>query len=376
MHKSIVIIGAGPSGLLLAQMLSNRGIDCIILENRNEPFLRKQDRGGWLEHSLVETLKAEIFPNNLENQGIPIKQIDFKIENTTYSIAFAKEKNQSIIYDQKNLVADLLQGLKENEIPIIFEAKAQRYEGLENEKIRIVYTLDGQIYEMTCDYVIGCDGFRGISRRSIPRDLRKEYKEELPLAWLEWIVDGNALSKHPVIAYHKHGFAMQSRNANGQTRYYLQVERGMEMDDLPPTDEIWNEIESRLGTKVKRGKMLNLKLDYMRSFYTNLMQHGRLFIAGDAAHQVPRLGSKGINMALKDAARLAQAFNGFYKKKDPGLLKKYTKQSLEINLKTIDYTNQLNRLFHKKTASDLEEKLKQLLTNKSQKTKLIKFFIG
>jgi len=391
MHKKVVIIGAGPAGLLLARMLFNRGIDCLILENRNEIFLRKLNRGGSLGNHIVQTLLEEKASNNLITEGIPLTQFDFQIGDKKIELSLlleGKEKQQKkhtkhpnhpIIYDQKNLVADLIDGLKTDEAPIISEAKAQRYEGLESDKVNIIYTLDGQLNEISCDYVVGCDGYRGISRRSIPNDLRTETKEELPYAWLEWIVNEKPSSQNPVIALNKNGFAMQMVNANDQTRCYLQVKRGIEMDDLPAEEKIWDMVKERLGTPVFRSEMLNKKLDYMRSFHTNLMQFGRLFIAGEAAHQVPRFGSKGFNMAMADSIKLAQAFTQFYNDKDESYLKNYSKECLSSNLKIISYTKYLNQLFHKNEEENTkaqQNEIETLLTDEIKKQEFIDYLVG
>ncbi len=381
MHKQIVIIGAGPSGLLLARMLSNRGIDCLILENRNEAFFKKISRGGFLEDKIVKVLLKEKASQNLQAKGIPLKQFDFRINGESLLLSLEEKgpEKQAVIYDQSNLVLDLIESLKAEEVPIIFEAKGQRYEGLESDKVRIVYTLDGQLHDITCDYVVGCDGFRGISRRSIPRAQRTETKEELDFAWMEWIVEGEPESKAPILALHKEGFAMQSINANKQTRYYFQIERGIEKDDLPPPQTIWEELEKRLGLKTSRGKMLNIKLDYMRFFHSDLMQHGRLFIAGDAAHQVPRWGSKGLNMALADAINLAEAFNGWYNLKEKLFLDSYSNSCVAENLIKQQYTLYLNQIFHKNKKREFEAQVKEvkdLLTEENKKQKLLEFLIG
>lgn len=390
-HHQVVIIGAGPSGLLLARMLFNSGIDCLVIENRNEFFLRQKNRGGFLEKKIIKLLEHESTQitefgieqehTQITKKGIPLNQIDFQIANQKYVISLNKhsENSGALIYDQKLIVGNLLEGLKRDGQEFLFEAKGQRYIGLENKKVKIVYTLDGQIYNLTCDYVVGCDGFRGISRKSIPIALREETKEELPYAWLEWIVKGRPSSKNPIIAFQADGFAMQTINADRQTRYYLQVKRGVELDDLPSDNEIWNILEKRLCINVQRGEIRNKKLDYMRSFSSSPMQFGRLFLAGDAAHQVPRLGSKGINMAFADAARLAKGFFEFYENKNITFLNNYTQSCLDENLETIKYTNYINQLFHRNegvTFAAQIEAIQQLLTTEQNRITFQNYLIG
>lgn len=376
-HHQVVIIGAGPAGLLLARLLVNQNIDCVILENRNEAFLRKNNRGGFLEQEVAQLLQRENSNCSIQEKGKVINQIHFHYDDKIINLPIIEKS--PIIYDQKNVVADLLDSLKADAIPIIFEAKGQRYEGLTDDKIKIVYTLNGQLYSMTANYVAGCDGFRGISRRSIPKKLRQEIQQELPYAWLEWTVDKAPVSEAPIIAFHKNGFAMQTPSTNRQTRFYLQVKRGTEMDDLPSANEIWTDVETRLGTPVNRGELLERKLDYMRFYSTLAMQYGRLFIAGDAAHQVPRFGSKGINLALRDADKLAKGFIELYKNNTATFLDNYSSRCVEENSPIMRSAKKFNQVFHKEEAVKYTKKVKQIhqvLTDKSSKNELIQYLTG
>lgn len=380
-HHQVVIIGAGPAGLLLARMLANQQIDCVILENRNEAFLKHNNRGGFLEQEVAQLLQRENINNQIQEKGKAIHEIHFHLNGEKLKLSLEEETAQKapIIYDQKNVVMDLMESLKADNVPIIFEAKGQRYEGLTADIVKIVYTLDGQLYSLTADYVAGCDGFRGISRRSIPKKIRQEVQEELPYAWLEWLVNKRPTISSPIIAFHPNGFAMQTSNANRQTRFYMQVERGTEMDDLPPVEEIWTDLETRLGTTVNLGAMEHQKLDYMRYHTCEPMQHGRLFIAGDAAHQAPRLGSKGINLALKDAAKLAIGFIEFYKNSHSTLLDNYSQSCFKENSPVIEMAKHFNQLFHKEERIDYTQKLQrihQLLTDDTQKQLLRQYLIG
>jgi len=379
MHRPVVIIGAGPAGLLLARMLKNRNIDCLVLENRNETFLRKLYRGGILESRIVDKLDNEGASENLKTKGIPLEYIDFNIGAEKIRIDLSNERNVPLIYDQQNIVFDLLASLKQDNVDIIWEAKGQRYEGLDSDQVRIVYTLDGGLYDVTCDYAVGCCGFRGISRRSIPANTRKEVKEELEFAWLEWHSEKIEELDSPIVGFGENGFAMALSTINGETRFYYQIKRGTEKDDLPPLEDIWKETMERLSTSFQPKEMNNRKLDYMRRFYTDSLRYKRLFIAGDSAHQVPRFGSKGLNMAFSDAMILADAFALHFNDNDSTGLDQYTQKALNVNLPILEKTSYWNALFHAKEKTENSQTIKEIVTalsDEQQQKSFINFLIG
>ncbi len=348
MHKKVAVIGAGPAGILLTRMLRNRDIDVILFENRNEKYLRRLDRGGYLNQSTFDLLTKESNGEILAQKAIPIKsKIVIEQEEKAIPI-FENNEEGAWILDQGFIINTLLDELKEEECPILWEAKAQRYEGIESDKVKIIYTQDGQLHDLTCDYVIGCDGYRGISRRSIPQPLRNEHLEELPLAWVEWRTDAKLSNPTPKMGMHEDGFAMMIGDCKHGTRYYLEIKRGTEVDDLPSEEELWEMVETRLDIKIERQAMQGKIIDYMRLFYSEMMQHGRLFIAGDAAHQVPRLGSGGLNMAFQDASRMAIALEQHYNNNNSEYLSNYTQDSLDENISLIHQINEMNKKYHQK----------------------------
>ncbi len=380
MQTQVAIIGAGPAGLLLGHLLQQAGIDTIILENRNEKYLRANWRSGMIEPAIAQFLIDNGVGEQLQKKGIKVGEIHFHYNGQKKSIAFG-DKNP-IIYNQHDLIGDLIDIRKKSQQPIIFEGKGQRYEGLDTPNPRIHYTLDAALYQLDCEFVIGCDGFRGISRRVIPVNTRKEIKEELPYAWLDWLVDASATIKEPIYAYHPNGFALQMPTSDGKTRLHLQIKRGTEKDDLPSESALWQQLETRLDTKLNRGKVIQQKLDYMRHFHTENWRHGRLFIAGDAAHVVERTGSKGLNMALADAIYLAEALITFYKKEDKFGLNNYTHRALTRTLEVKKFTAWFTKLMHVNLEESFVEKelqfqeLSNLFEDKAAVENLVQNLMG
>ena len=380
MQTQVAIIGAGPAGLLLGHLLQRAGINTVILENRNEKYLQANWRGGMIEPAIAQTLIDYGVGRQLQKEGIKVAGIQFHYNGQKQRITFGD--TPPIIYNQHDLTRDLINLRKKSEQPIIFEGKGQRYEGLDTPNPRIHYTLDAALYQLDCEFVIGCDGFRGISRRVILASTRKEVQEELPYAWLDWLVDAPAKIKEPIYGYHSDGFALQLPTSDGKTRLHLQIERGTETDDLPSEAELWQQLETRLDTKLNRGKVIQQKLDYMRHFHTQNWQYGRLFIAGDAAHVVERTGSKGLNMALADAIYLAEALGDFYKKGDKFGLDNYTNHALTRTLEIKAFTNWFTKLMHaipNQTESEKENQFiefRKFLNDQEVINRFAKQFIG
>ena len=380
MQTQVAIIGAGPAGLLLGHLLQQAGIDTVILENRNENFLQANWRGGMIEPAIAQILIDNGVGEQLQKEGIQVAGIHFHYNGQKQRVVLGEQ--HPIIYNQHDIIGDLINVRKKSQQPIIFEGKGQRYEGLDTSNPKIHYTLDAALYQLDCEFVIGCDGFRGISRRVIPASTRKETQEELPYAWLDWLVDAPAIIKEPIYAYHSNGFALQMPTSDGKTQLHLQIKRGTEKDDLPSETELWQQLEIRLNTELNRGKIIQQKLDYMRHFHTQNWQHGRLFIAGDAAHVVERTGSKGLNMAFADAIYLAEALIAFYKNRDRTGLDNYTSRALIRTLEVKKFTAWFTKLMHVNLEESKVEKepqfreINNLFKNKIAIENLVKNLIG
>lgn len=383
MKTQVAIIGAGPAGLLLGHLLYRAGIDTIILENRNEPFLRRNFKGGMIEAAIAEFLINNGVGERLQKEGIKVEVINFQTNGQMYPLVLeSKAGKYPILYNQHDIIGDLIDQRKANGQPLIFEGKGQRYEGLQTPTTTIHYTLNAALHRLTCEFVIGCDGFTGISRQVIPRNIRKEVSVDLPYAWLDLLIDAEPTSNQPIYAYHSAGFAMQTPTSDGKTRFHLQIERGTEVDDLPSMDELWNQLEIRLNIIPNRGKVLQRKLDYMRHYHTQIWQHEHLYIAGDAAHFVERTGSKGLNMAFADAIYLAEALIQFYKKGAKKPLNNYSQRCLERTLKIKEFTHWFTKLLHPLPSQSKVEKAQQAqsilaqLEHKTAKHKLINQLVG
>lgn len=347
MKTQVGIIGAGPAGLLLARILYNNGISSVILENRNEKYLRERLRAGVQEQGTVETFIAEGVGDKLKKECMIHDGIHFHFNGEKHHINVKNLTDGKVVtvYGQKNITNDMIDKSHEDEMTIIFEAKAQRLEGLDTKNPVIHYSLDGRMHILECDFVAGCDGFHGISRPSIPKEKRNIYEHEFPYSWFGILAEAPPISHDVIYAHHPNGFALQSMRGPELSRLYIQCPNGTDPDAYED-DYLWDELDLRLGIKNNRGKIIDKGVAPMRSFVCDNMQHGRLFIAGDAAHIVPPTGAKGMNLAVADVKVLSKGLIDFYKNKDEDILNRYTEICLRRIWKVERFSWWVTNTFH------------------------------
>jgi p-hydroxybenzoate 3-monooxygenase len=307
-RTQVGIVGAGPAGLVLAHLLHLRGIDSVVLESRSREYVESRIRAGVLEQGTVDLLVEMGVGERLRREGLVHEGIELQFGGERHRIHFTElTGGRSItVYGQQEVVKDLIAARLETGRPLLFEAEVV---GVDAERAVVRYTHEGVEQTLECDLVAGCDGFHGVCRDSIPDGVLRETSREYPFGWLGILAEAPPSNEELIYAYHERGFALHSMRSPQLTRLYLQCRPDEPLDDWPD-ERIWEELRTRLGLPgwtLHEGPIVEKGVTGMRSFVVEPMQHGRLYLAGDAAHIVPPTGAKGLNLAVADVRVLADA---------------------------------------------------------------------
>ncbi|MGY5060455.1 4-hydroxybenzoate 3-monooxygenase [Streptomyces sp. 900105755] len=329
MRTTVGIIGAGPAGLLLARLLHNAGIDSVVLESRDRSYVEHRQRAGILEQGTVDVLRAAGAGERLDREGLRHDGIELRFAKQRHRVDFpGLTGGRSVtVYAQTEVCKDLIALQLKEGGPLLFEAEALAVEGAESERPRIRFRHEGRESVLECDYVAGCDGFWGVARAAFPEPLSRVFERAYPYAWLGILADVAPSHDELVYARHERGFALLSMRSPSVSRLYLQVPAGTDAEDW--TDgAIWDELERRFETdddwRLERGPITQKSVTPMRSYVHEPMRHGRLLLAGDAAHIVPPTGAKGLNLAVGDVVTLARALVHEKETGSPELLDAYS----------------------------------------------------
>ncbi|QYX82252.1 4-hydroxybenzoate 3-monooxygenase [Streptomyces akebiae] len=315
MHTTVGIIGGGPAGLLLARLLHNAGIDSVVLERKDRTYVEQRQRAGILEQATVDVLRSAGAGARLDAEGIPHDGIELRFGGRAHRVDFPELTGgrRVWVYAQTEVVKDLIALQLTDGGPLLFEAEVHAVEGADTDRPVIRYTHEGREQTLTCDYVVGCDGFHGVARDAVPEGVRTSYERTYPYSWLGILADAPPVYEELIYAHSERGFALASMRSPSVSRLYLQVPNGTDPADWSD-ERIWDELDARFaltahpGWRLKRGPITSKAVLPMRSHVTEPMRHGRLFLAGDAAHIVPPTGAKGLNLAATDVIVLARAF--------------------------------------------------------------------
>jgi p-hydroxybenzoate 3-monooxygenase len=347
LKTQVGIIGAGPAGLTLALKLQKEGISSVILENRSREYVENRVRAGLLEHNTVEVYDNLGVSERLHKEGLVHHGCYINFNGVSQRIDFAKHTQKEVtIYGQQEVVKDLIIACAERGIDILFETEANEINDLETQNPSIVFSQNDEKFKLSCDFVAGCDGFHGLSRKTLPKDLYNEFKIEYPFSWLGILAYATPNYEELIYAYHSEGFALASLRSEKVSRLYLQVENDDEISNWSD-EKIWEELETRLGQKLNRGEVFEKSITPMRSFMIDNMQYGRMYLAGDSAHIVPPTGAKGLNLAIADIHNLASALIDFYENGSEDNLTNYTQKCLSRVWRVQDFSNFMTYLCHK-----------------------------
>jgi p-hydroxybenzoate 3-monooxygenase len=346
-NTQVGIIGAGPAGLTLALLLHQKGIKSIIIENKSRDYVENRVRAGLLEHNTVDVFQELGVADRLMKEGLVHHGCYISYNGKLQHIDFQKHTQKHVtIYGQQEVVKDLISACLEREIPILFEASAQEINNIETENPSIIFSSENITKTLNCDFIAGCDGFHGISRKTLPKESYNEYQIEYPFSWLGILAYSKPNYEELIYAYHSNGFALASMRSEKVCRLYLQVPNDEKIENWND-NKIWEELENRLGIKLDKGEIFEKGITPMRSFMIDNMQLGRLFLAGDSAHIVPPTGAKGLNLAVADVYNLANALVDFYLENSIIPLENHTKKCLERVWRVQDFSNFMTYLCHK-----------------------------
>jgi p-hydroxybenzoate 3-monooxygenase len=334
MHVPVAIIGAGPSGSLLAWILRRHGIESIVLESRSRDYVESRIRAGVLEQGTVDMLIKAGVGERLKKECMYHPGVCIGYKNEHHILNFDKLIGRGVtVYGQQEITKDLLAALAAEDHKVLYESPVTAIEDIEGDRPTVRYSHDGEDKELTADFVAGCDGFHGVARQSIPADILKVHDLVYPFGWLGVLAKAPPSKEVALFSHHDRGFALLSMRSPEVTRLYLQCEPDEELDEWSD-DRIWDELDTRLGApdwELARGKILQKDVAPLRSFFSEPMLHGRLFLAGDASHIVPPTGAKGLNSAVADVSVLSAGLIDHFEKGTDTLLTRYSDIAIRRN---------------------------------------------
>jgi p-hydroxybenzoate 3-monooxygenase len=351
MRTQVGIVGTGPAGLMLSHLLHHAGIDSVVLEARSRQYVEESIRAGVIEHWAARLLEETGVGARMRREGLVHEGINFSFEGKLHRFDFKALTGKDItVYGQHEVVKDLIAQRLADGGKILFEVDNVGLHDLTGTNPRVRFRHDGGDQELVCDFIGGCDGFHGVSRQSIPSGALKVYERDYPLGWLGILAQAPPVCDELIYSYHPRGFALFSMRSPTLVRYYLQCAPDEDIATWPD-DRIWQELRARLApaksAELVAGPILQKGVTTMRSFVAEPMRHGRLFLAGDAAHIVPPTGAKGMNLALADVLVLSRAIAAFYRSGGAHLLDDYSETCLRRVWQAQRFCGWMTQLLHR-----------------------------
>lgn len=348
----VAIIGSGPSGLLLGQLLYKAGIDNIILEQRSKEYVLGRIRAGIIEQITQDLLDEAGVGGRMHRQGIVHHGIELAFKGQRHRIDMHRLTGGKsvMVYGQTEITHDLMDAREAEGLPTVYEAAHVSIHDFEGTRPRVRYEKDGRIHEIECDFIAGCDGFHGVCRASVPPSAIQTFERVYPFGWLGILSDTPPVSDELIYTHHERGFALCSMRSPTRSRHYVQVPMTEKVEDWSD-ERFWAELRARLdpqaAARLVTGPSIEKSIAPLRSFVAEPMRFGRLFLAGDAAHIVPPTGAKGLNLAASDVRYLSRAFIEFYRDRSEAGLDHYSEKALRRVWKAERFSWYMTGLLHK-----------------------------
>jgi len=363
LKTQVAIIGAGPSGLILARLLSLQGIPSVIIERQSREYVEARIRAGILEQTTVELLREAQVVDNLDEHGIIHGGFSLAFNGRQERIDMNKLTGKNVtVYGQTELTKDLYDVvLADDSITVIFKAEnVEPVNYLEGHKPQVKFKHKDQSTTLDCDFIAGCDGYHGPSRANVPSSMIKNFERVYPFGWLGILSETPPVDEELIYANHERGFALCSMRSLTRSRYYIQVSSDEKVENWSD-DAFWDELRKRLPEKnaqaLVTGASIEKSIAATRSFVAEPMRFGNLFLAGDAAHIVPPTGAKGLNQAAADINYLSKAFIKFYKSGSTDLLDKYSEVALKRVWASVRFSWWFTSLTHNFNDDPIERKI-------------------
>ncbi|HUZ41192.1 MAG TPA: 4-hydroxybenzoate 3-monooxygenase [Acidimicrobiales bacterium] len=350
-RTQVAIVGAGPAGLLLGQLLSREGIDTVVLEQRSREYVERRVRAGVIEFGVANLIEAAGAGERMRREGLIHHGIEFRFDAQSHRIPLSDlaDGRSITVYGQQEVVKDLVELRIASGAALLFDTDAKSLGELTEDRPFVDATGPDGPLRVRCDFVAGCDGSFGVAHRALPAEVVRRHERTYPFSWLGILAEAPPATEELIYGRHDRGFALYSMRSPTLSRLYLGVGPHESLEQWSD-DRIWEEISLRLATdeqpEVLRGPILDRGITAMRSIVIEPMRYGRLFLAGDAAHIVPPTGAKGMNLALADVRVLFGAMRAHFRGEGDALLAAYSATCLERVWRAEEFSNYMTQMLH------------------------------
>ena len=388
MRTQVAIIGSGPSGLLLGRLLTLAGIDNVIIDRVDREYILARVRAGVLEQGMVAMMREARAAERLDAEGLPHEGFDIALNGALHHIDLAglTGGKRVTIYGQTELQKDLYDRMDQLGINLIDEAEDLDIAGIEGDSPTVTFTRAGVSHEIVCDYVVGCDGAHGTTRDHIPASAQSRFERLYPFVWVGLLSATPPVNPELIYANHPDGFALCSMRNENLSRYYVQGAAEDTIDDWPD-DRFWEALSNRLppeiSSRLVTGPSIEKLVTPLRSWVAEPLRHGRLFLAGDAAHVVPPTGAKGLNLAISDVVYLAEALASYFATGSETGLDEYSARALRRVWKAVRFSWWMTNTMHRfpGASDDFDRRLQRteleyLFSSESAQRSLAENYVG